>query len=71
MTDFSKSKIVTARNEYLCVFCNRNIGIGERYERTTGKHDGAMASVAAHLACTYTPYPDEEIKNDTVAVGVE
>jgi hypothetical protein len=42
----------TARKEHKCNFCGGIIGVGEKYERQTNKHDGDIYTWKSHFKCS-------------------
>ena len=49
--DFFVERMVAARKEHRCCECVGAIGVGERYERASGKSDGRIWSTATCAVC--------------------
>ena len=73
MMDFSRSSKHIARKPHKCFLCGGEIAIGEKYERYSGKYDGAFFDQCFHENCIAIldkfcrDQQDEEYQQDWVA----
>ena len=52
LPEFCRTEMPRARKEHFCCECDRTIRVGEKYERVSGKWDGALAEFKTCLGCS-------------------
>ena len=53
MTEFIDSRVVKARKEHCCDYCQEAIVTGSKYQNFTGKAEGQVFHWKSHLICNF------------------